>query len=249
MPLRRQVLGVSILIKYDLRFGVNIARTLGPEERDRSSNLHKWAKRRLGVKSCRTLTLVDCQDLLRLHKVRHLAKLVNASFEVPCACVVPRPSADQNKRAVLAGVLEVGLADIAMNLRQHPELLVDAIVKVFNQMMIPQVGDLPRFIFCHLIDAIAHHRSWPSDFHDVIPIEVELLHYVLLQGVRQVVSVGKVEACFVWLKRLEQLKILVFVLAILPWGVEKQLHHLCLFDLVDRVLANLCHSLPPRDQD
>ena len=128
-----------------------------------------------------------------------------------------------------------------------PQLAVYQGVELFHVIPVPHEGTFPGPVqsLCRveLVNSLVQRA--PHSGESI----AYFAHNVLLQRVSQVVSVRKVKAFFGDIKTLEQ--IVVKVLTI-PVGVvrgHEKAHHLCLFDLIDAVLAYFSLSLPLRHHD
>ena len=72
-----------------------------------------------------------------------MARIVDASLQIPGASVHSRPPADQRDATLLVHVLEIDLAHIPMNEGNDPKLALHQFVEVLNQVLIPHEVGLP----------------------------------------------------------------------------------------------------------
>ena len=131
--------------------------------------------------------------------------------------------------------------------RQNPQLAIGQFIELLHKVPVPHKCRFPRL-------RLSADTPKRLNFRLILRLEslhpiVDLSQNVLLQRVRQIVRVAKVEASLVHLKLLEHIDVEVLLISIAVVCGHEERHHLCLGDLVETMLAYFAYSLLLGDHD
>ena len=130
----RYRIGVLMFFKDNIWLKCNCIRELRPEKRDRTSNLHKRAHHRRIFIVHGEMTV---DNLLYFYEICRAALLVYTTPQVPCPCVVPTPSSDEENCELIPGILKISKVYGAVHDRHTPLFPFQNLMHLPGQIVIP----------------------------------------------------------------------------------------------------------------
>lgn len=242
---------VLVLSKENIGFWFQRVWNLKPKQGYGASNLHE----RGHIWQQVLPQTVDVAYLLYFYKVCHIAVLIDTSLHVSCAGILPRPSSDDANSAIMFFKAEVWRPAVTIDHRHNPSLIFQLIVEWFDQKPVPHELRLVRIVLWKSLETLflfplfTARRIRRISIGHIVPSLLTLLNQLPLHGVRHIVTIRKVKTFsdFDVIKVFTVLLILDRVFLEVVWFEQGE--KLCLFDLVDVVLANLSYFFLLSDHD
>ena len=125
---------VVFLNQNDVSLEITDTTYLLPEQRNRTSNLNIGGDLWLDVE----LIAFNETDLLNFDEVSNVTMHIDSSFLISSTGISSRSSCNEDKGTVLCITFEIYFRYVPMNHRHSPSFLDQDLIKIFDQIMIPQ---------------------------------------------------------------------------------------------------------------